>query len=73
VSNWEVNSDSAVTLMVGTFTALAADPKLSHAEALRKSMLAMIDNPQRPDRADPKHWAPFVVVGEPAKSQAERR
>jgi hypothetical protein len=28
---------------------------------------AMIDNPQRPDWADPKHWAPFVVVGEPAK------
>ena len=65
VSNWEVNSDSAVTLMVGTFAALAADPKLSHAEALRKSMLAMID--QHPEEADPKYWAPFVVVGEPAK------
>jgi tetratricopeptide (TPR) repeat protein len=67
VSNWEVNSDSAVTLMTGTFAALAADPKLSHVEALQKSMLAMIDNAQRPDWADPKHWAPFVVVGEPAK------
>jgi CHAT domain-containing protein len=65
VSNWEVNSDSTVTLMVGTFAALAADPKLSHAEALRKSMLAMID--QHPEQADPKYWAPFVVVGEPAK------
>jgi CHAT domain-containing protein len=65
VSNWEVNSDSAVTLMTGTFAALAADPKLSHAEALRKSMLAMID--QHPEQADPKYWAPFVVVGEPAK------
>jgi CHAT domain-containing protein/tetratricopeptide (TPR) repeat protein len=67
VSNWEVNSDSAVALMTGTFAALAADPKLSHAEALRKSMLAMIDNAERPDWADPKFWAPFVVVGEPAK------
>ena len=38
----------------------------SHAEALQKSMLAMIDNAQRPDWADPKYWAPFVVV-EPAK------
>jgi CHAT domain-containing protein/tetratricopeptide (TPR) repeat protein len=65
VSNWEINSDSAVTLMTGTFAALAADPKLSHAEALRKSMLAMID--QHPEEADPKYWAPFVVVGEPAK------
>jgi CHAT domain-containing protein len=67
VSNWEVNSDSAVTLMVGTFAALAANPKLSHAEALRTSMLAMIDNTQHPEWADPKYWAPFVVVGEPAK------
>jgi CHAT domain-containing protein len=53
--------------MTGTFAALAADPNLSHAEALQKSMLAMIDNAQRPDWADPKYWAPFVVVGEPAK------
>jgi hypothetical protein len=67
VSNWEVNSDSAVELMVGTFAALAADQKLSHAEALQKSMLAMIDNARRPERADPKHWTPFDVVGEPAK------
>jgi CHAT domain-containing protein/Tfp pilus assembly protein PilF len=67
VSNWEVNSDSAVALMTSTFAALAANPKLSHAEALQKSILAMIDNAQRPDWADPKFWAPFIVVGEPAK------
>jgi len=30
-------------------------------------MLAMIDNAQHPDWVDPKYWAPFVVVGEPAK------
>jgi len=67
VSNWEVDTKSAVALMVGTFAALAADPKLSHAEALQKSMLAMIEDAQHPERADPKYWAPFVVVGEPAK------
>jgi hypothetical protein len=33
VPNWEVDSKSAVQLMVGTFVALAADPKLSHAQA----------------------------------------
>jgi len=65
VSNWEVDSESAVALMTDTFAALAANPKLSHAEALRKSMLSMID--QHPEQADPKYWAPFVVVGEPAK------
>jgi CHAT domain-containing protein len=67
VSNWEVETQSTVALMVGTFAALAADPKLSHAEALQKSMLAMIDNAQHPHWADPKFWSPFVVVGEPAK------
>ena len=67
VSNWEVETKSTVALMVGTFAALAADPKLSHGEALQKSMLAMIDNTPHPEWADPKYWAPFVVVGEPAK------
>ena len=67
VSNWEVESNSAVSLMVGTFAALAANPKLSHAEALQKSLLAMIDDPTHPERANPKYWAPFIVVGEPAK------
>ena len=67
VSHWEVESKSAVALMTGTFAALAADPSLSHAEALQKSMLAMIDNQDQPTWADPKLWAPFVVVGEPAK------
>jgi CHAT domain-containing protein/tetratricopeptide (TPR) repeat protein len=67
VSNWEVETTSAVALMVGTFAALAADPKLSHAEALQKAMLAVIENTQHSEWADPKYWAPFVVVGEPAK------
>jgi CHAT domain-containing protein len=66
VSNWAVATDSTVALMTGTFAA-AADPKLSHAEALQKAMLAMIDSPQHPAWADPKYWAAFVVVGEPAK------
>jgi CHAT domain-containing protein len=34
VSNWAVDSKSAVALMTGAFAALAANPKLSHAEAL---------------------------------------
>jgi CHAT domain-containing protein len=67
VSNWEVDSESAVALMTGTFAALAANPRLSHAEALRSSMLAMLGDAAHPEWADPKYWAPFVVVGEPAK------
>jgi CHAT domain-containing protein len=30
-------------------------------------MVAAIENTQHPEWADPKFWAPFVVVGEPAK------
>jgi CHAT domain-containing protein len=69
VSHWEVDSDSTVRLMIGTFEAAARDPKLSHAEALRESMLTMIDNAKSDDDAHPRFWAPFVVVGEPAKVQ----
>jgi CHAT domain-containing protein len=53
--------------MVETFKAVSNDPKLSHAEALNKSMLAMINNAQDDTALHPRAWAPFVVVGEPSK------
>ena len=52
--------------MIGTFRASARDPKLSHAEAV---LLARIDAAKSDAAADPRLWAPFVVVGEPAKPQ----
>ena len=67
VSHWEVDSDATVELMDGLFEALKANPRLSHAEALRLSMLRMIANSSKPEWAQPKFWAPFVVVGEPQK------
>ena len=67
VSHWEVDSDATVELMDGLFEALKANPHLSHAEALRLSMLRMIANSSKPEWAQPKFWAPFVVVGEPQK------
>jgi hypothetical protein len=54
-------------LMIGLFDALKANPHLAHAEALRLSMLKMIDNPSKPLWAQPKYWAPFIVVGESEK------
>jgi CHAT domain-containing protein len=51
--------------MTGTFQASSRNPKLSHAEALRESMLAMINKAKSDDDAHPRMWAPFVVVGEP--------
>jgi CHAT domain-containing protein len=69
VSHWAVSDEATARLMIGTFRASARDPKLSHAEALRQSMLAMIDAAKSDAEADPRLWAPFVVVGEPAKAQ----
>ena len=67
VSHWEVDSEATVGLMAGLFEALKANPHLSHAEALRLSMLRMLANSSRPEWAQPEFWAPFVVVGEPQK------
>jgi CHAT domain-containing protein len=54
---------------VSTFRAGSRDANLCHAEALRQSMLAMIEQARSDEEANPRLWAPFVVVGEPAKRQ----
>src|SRR6516164_3005082 len=63
VSNWEVDSEATVALMTGLFDVLKSKSHLSHAESLRLSMLNMISNPSNPDWAQPRYWAPFIVVG----------
>jgi CHAT domain-containing protein/Tfp pilus assembly protein PilF len=65
VSHWEVDSQATVELMTGMFQVSARDRKLSHGEALRQSMLMMIDKAKSEEDAHPRIWAPFVVVGEP--------
>ncbi|MBM3511930.1 MAG: CHAT domain-containing protein, partial [Alphaproteobacteria bacterium] len=64
LSQWAVESKSAVKLTTATFAALAADPSLGRAEALRRAMLALAADPSDPRYAHPAFWAPFVVVGE---------
>src|SRR5262249_46261762 len=63
VSHWPVASDATVKLMTSTFAAMAKDRALTPPEALRESMLALIDDPRSPDNANPTFWAPFIVVG----------
>ena len=53
--------------MTKLFQIIKDNPKLSHAEALRLSILDMINNAATDEDAHPRFWAPFVVVGEPAK------
>lgn len=63
VSHWEVNSDATVKLITRAMSRLAANKSIGRAEALRRSMLALIDKGE-PREAHPAFWAPFVVVGE---------
>ncbi len=67
VSHWAVNSDATVKLITGAVSRLAADKSMGRAEAMRQSMLALIDKGM-PEESHPSYWAPFVVVGEGAIS-----
>jgi CHAT domain-containing protein len=49
----------------GAVGEMSRNPELGHAEALRRSMLALIDK-GTPHEAHPANWAPFVLVGEGA-------
>jgi CHAT domain-containing protein/tetratricopeptide (TPR) repeat protein len=62
VSHWRVEDLATPRLIVETFR-VYQEGKTSKAQALRRSMLAMIDDPDH-HYADPRYWAPFVLVGE---------
>ena len=62
VSHWAVSSEAAVALTTGMFAEHAKGA--SKAEALRRSMLALMQRTDKPYYAHPMFWAPFVVVGE---------
>lgn len=64
VSHWPVESRSAAHLITETFRIRAATPGLSAAEAQRRAMLAMIDDPAG-RWSHPAYWAPFVLAGSP--------
>jgi CHAT domain-containing protein len=61
VSHWYVNSDAAVAITTGAFNAMKAEPKIGRAEALRRSIAALIASGG--ENAHPSVWAPFVLVG----------
>jgi CHAT domain-containing protein len=72
VTNWSVHSASARELTSDLFRRQSADPSLSRSEALRQSMMALIDGPGSVDAegrtgytyAHPLFWAPFTVIGD---------
>jgi CHAT domain-containing protein len=62
VSHWAVSSEATVALTTRMF--VEKEKGVSKAEALRRSMLALMQTPGKPLFAHPAFWAPFVVVGE---------
>ena len=72
VSNWPVESVSARRLTTGIFRQQAALQGLSRVEALRRSMLELIDHGVAADAtgqarysyAHPLFWAPFSLIGD---------
>jgi CHAT domain-containing protein len=62
VSHWAVNSGITVKLVTRAMREMSRDQRVGRGEALRRSMLALIDKGE-PYEAHP-FWAPFVVVGE---------
>ncbi len=78
VSNWPVETTSAKALITDLFRRQSADPALSRAEALRQSMLALIDGDGYVDPksdktvfsyAHPLFWAPFSLIGDGGKTK----
>ncbi|MCK1267242.1 MULTISPECIES: CHAT domain-containing protein [unclassified Bradyrhizobium] len=63
VSNWAVDSDATAKLVTKAVAELNSHPEYGRAEALRRSMLDMIDSGSA-DEAHPAIWAPFMLVGE---------
>jgi CHAT domain-containing protein len=74
---WSVETTSARKLVTGIFQSQEENKALSRAQALRKSMLNLIDKEIMQEEttgkiaasyAHPLFWAPFVIVGDPGKS-----
>ncbi|MBI3710595.1 MAG: CHAT domain-containing protein, partial [Proteobacteria bacterium] len=77
VSNWPVETTSARDLTIDLFRREARTPGLSRAEALRQTMLALIDGDGRVEGgktlfsyAHPLFWAPFALIGDGGASVA---
>ena len=72
VTNWSVHSASARQLTSDLFKRQSANPGLSRSEALRQSMIALLDGPGAVDAegrtsytyAHPLFWAPFTLIGD---------
>jgi CHAT domain-containing protein len=64
VSHWAVNSRAAIQLTTQSFAELRQQPEIGRAEALRRSMLALMKSPVEAQN-HPAYWSAFSVIGVP--------
>lgn len=72
VSHWMVASQATVKLTTRMLRELERHPRLGRAEAQRRAMLSLLNDPEEPALAHPMFWAPFVVVGEGGTFRPDR-
>jgi CHAT domain-containing protein len=64
VTHWSVYSEAATRISTSMMGALAEDPSLRKAEALRAAVLELIDeHGQSPMRQHPSYWGAFSIIG----------
>lgn len=73
VSHWPVASDAAVKLTTAALDELQRDAGIGKAEALRRSMAALIASKDDEISAHPQIWAPFFIVGDGGASGVVKR
>jgi len=64
VTHWPVASNAATRLTISTFDAIKSDASIGRAEALRRAMLAYLNDASDPSNAYPAFWGPFELVGD---------
>lgn len=69
VSHWDVADEATKALMSSLFDISSKNRSLSHGQAMQQAMLKWLNDAKSEDEAHPRFWAPFVVVGEPAKGR----
>ena len=57
---WSVDDESAAQLIEQFYTELKTHPDITRAEALRRAQVKLLKNP---DWLAPRHWAPYILVG----------
>jgi CHAT domain-containing protein len=67
VSHWDVADEAPTKLMSSLFRISTEEPTLSHGQMMQKAAISLLEAASSDEEAHPRFWAPFVVVGEPAR------